>query len=124
MRESRNAICAEGIEMTDLTAEVTVTIHETEIDLIAAGTEICQAEPDVGILSPYIDGWELQFLDGTPIPEGLLKLMTPEEYSQVESALAEALARGEFEPDQDRDERLHPGSGLDFSEFKDKSGPP
>ena len=36
--------------MTDLTTEVTVTIHGTEMDLIAVGERICPAEPDVGIM--------------------------------------------------------------------------
>ena len=36
--------------MTDFTTEVTVTIHGTEMDLIAEGDAICPAEPDVGIM--------------------------------------------------------------------------
>ena len=42
--------------MTDLTTDVTVTIHGTEMDLVAVGEAICPAEPDVGIMRRYIDG--------------------------------------------------------------------
>ena len=41
---------SEGGKMTDYTTDVTVTIHGTEIELIAVGGEICPAEPDVGIM--------------------------------------------------------------------------
>ena len=109
--------------MTDLTTEVTVTIHGTEMDLIAVGTAICPAEPDVGIMRPYIEDWFLQFQDGTEIPEALCDLVSQEECEKVELALDEALARGDFEPDPDilreeRDERRRTGLMLDANPFK------
>ena len=88
--------------MSNFTTDVTVTIHGTEIDLIADGDAICPAEPDVGIMSPYIEGWELLFADGTPIPVGLQNLLAGKEYDKVQDALDEALARGDF--------RSQPGS--------------
>ena len=96
--------------MTDFTTEVTVTIHGTEMDLVAAGERICPAEPDVGMMCAYIDEWDLFFADGTQIPAELHKLIALEEDIKVQDALDEALARGDFEPDpdilrEDRDER-------------------
>ena len=87
--------------MTDLTTEVTVTIHGTEMELIAAGDTICPAEPDVGIMRPYIDGCTLCFADGTPIPVEFHNFIAQEEFDKVLGALNEALARGEFEPGPD-----------------------
>ena len=61
--------------MTDFTTDVTVTIHGTEIDLVAVGHAICPAEPDVGIMRRWIEGWELHFADGAQIPDDLFLLM-------------------------------------------------
>ena len=88
--------------MTGLTTDVTVTIHGTEMDLVAVGERICSAEPDVGIMSPYIEGGDLQFADGTPIPVALYGIMASGEWDKVHAALVDALARGDFEPDPDR----------------------
>ena len=55
--------------MTDLTTEVTVTIHGTEIDLIAKGERICPAEPDVGIMRRYVEGLTFLWADGTEVSE-------------------------------------------------------
>ena len=87
--------------MTDLTTDVTVTIHGTEMDLIAEGDAICRAQPDVGIPSRHILDWELHFADGTLIPVELHNLLTWEEHQKVDDALDDALARGDFEPEQD-----------------------
>ena len=87
--------------MTDLTTDVTVTIHGTEMDLIAVGGEICPAEPDVGIMRAFIEGWDLQFQDGTEIPLELYDLLSRREVEQIKEALTEALARGDFDPDPD-----------------------
>ena len=85
--------------MTDLTTDVTVTIHGTEMELTAVGDAICPADPDVGIMLRYIEEWELLFADGTPIPEELRSFMALEENMiKVQSALDDALARGDFEP--------------------------
>ena len=83
--------------MTDLTTDVTVTIHGTEIELVAKGGEICPAEPDVGIMYRSIEEWELHFADGTPIPEALENRISYAERLKVMGALDEALARGDFE---------------------------
>ena len=96
--------------MTDLTTDVTVTIHGTEMGLIAAGDAICPAEPDVGIMRAYIESWNLWFADGTPIPAELHNLLAHGECDKVQAALDDALASGDFEPDpdllrEDRDER-------------------
>ena len=109
--------------MTDLTTDVTVTIHGTEMDLIAVGDGICPAEPDVGIMSRFIEGYELCFADGMPIPGELQRLMTRKEREKVQAALDDALARGDFEPDpdilrEDRDERRRTGLMLDANPFK------
>ena len=88
--------------MTDLTTDVTVTIHGTEMELIAVGDEICPAEPDVGVFCRYIEGWGLRFADGTPIPADLCRLVSEEEWEKVRIALDDALERGDFEPDPDR----------------------
>ena len=48
--------------MTDLTTEVTVTIHGTEIELIAVGDEICPSRSRMlGIMRPYIEGCAFAF---------------------------------------------------------------
>ena len=106
--------------MTDFATDVTVTIHGTEMDLIAVGDDICPAEPDVGIMYRYISNWDLDFADGTPIPRELFDLMPKGEQDKVQCALDEALARGDFEPDpdilrEDRDERRR--LGLDENPF-------
>ena len=88
--------------MTDLTTDVTVAIHGTEMDLVAVGDAICPAEPDVGMMRRYIGGWGLHFADGTPIPGELHGLLTAEEHVKVYGALDDALERGDFEPDPDR----------------------
>ena len=105
--------------MTDLTTDVTVTIHGTEMDLVAVGERICPAEPDVGIMRAYIDGLDLRFADGTPIPVGLYGVIPQGEYDKVQEALNDALAYGDFEPDpdclrEDRDERDPDNFGLIF----------
>ena len=111
--------------MSDLTTEVTVTIHGTEIDLIAEGDRICPAEPDVGIMRNYIDGCVLYFADGTLVPWGLLEFLSQGESDKVLDALNEALARGDFEPDPDRlreerDEIRRLGWTIDENPFKAK----
>ena len=106
--------------MTNFTTDVTVTIHGTEIDLTAVGDAICPAEPDVGILRPYIDGCDLQFADGAPVPlEWYHSIMAQGDWDKVQGALDDALARGDFEPDpdllrEDRDERDPDNFGLIF----------
>ena len=87
--------------MTDLTTDVTVTIHGTEMDLIAVGDAICPAEPDVGIMRRYIYGWTLLFADGTQLPADWHELVAREEKNKVFAALDDALERGDFEPDPD-----------------------
>ena len=88
--------------MTDFATDVTVTIHGTEMALIVVGERICRAEPDVGIMRAYIEGWFLQFQDGTGIPRALWDCVSPQENTRIEETLNEALARGDFEPDPDR----------------------
>ena len=85
--------------MTDLTTDVTVTIHGTDMDLIAEGKMICPAEPDVGIMRAYIEDWDLHFADGTPIPLGMYGILPQGEFDKVEEALNDALDRGDFWPD-------------------------
>ena len=109
--------------MTDLTTDVTVTIHGTEMDLIAVGDGVQPAQPDVGIMRRQIEGWELQFADGTPIPGELGALVSLGEHFKVQGALDDALERGDFEPDPDylreeRDERRRTGLMLDANPFK------
>ena len=87
--------------MTDLTIDVTVTIHGTEIDLIAMGERICPAEPDVGIMRRHIEGWSLLWTDGTEAPGELHDLLPVEEIGKIDDALNEALDRGDFDPDPD-----------------------
>ena len=44
--------------MTDLTTDVTVTIHGTEMDLIAEGDEIQPGRTGMsGLCAAYIEGW-------------------------------------------------------------------
>ena len=109
--------------MTDFTTDVTVTIHGSEIDLVAVANEIFPAEPDVGVMSPYIDEWGLLFADGTWIPGEWYELFVEEELQKVQDALNDALARGDFEPDPDylreeRDERRRTGLMLEANPFK------
>ena len=88
--------------MTDFTTDVTVTIHGTEMDLVAVGDAICPAEPDVGIMRPYIHGCDLTFADGTPAPREWYDLILAHgDWEKVCGALDDALARGDFEPDPD-----------------------
>ena len=70
-------------------------------------------------MSPYIEGWDLQFADGTPIPVALYGIMARENGIRCMGALNDALARGDFEPDpdclrEDRDERDPDNFGLIF----------
>ena len=88
--------------MTDYTTDVTVTIHGTEIELTVMGGEIFPAEPDIGIMSRYIDGHDLHFADGTRIPSDLAGRISREEWDKIGETLDEALARGDFDPDPDR----------------------
>ena len=105
--------------MTDLTTDVTVTIHGTEMDLIASGARIASADPDVGIMRAYIEGCDLLFADGTLFPVELYNLVAQGEWDRVRGALDDALARGDFDPDpdrlrEDRDERDPDNFGLIF----------
>ena len=109
--------------MNDLTIEVTVTIHDTEMDLIAEGERICLAEPDVGIMRAYIEGWSLLWADGTDFPRELHDLLPGAAIAKIVDALNEALDNGDFdrEPDhlrEDRDERRRVGAMLDANPFK------
>ena len=109
--------------MIGLTTEVTVMIHGTEMDLIADGDRISPAEPDVGIMRSYIDGWDLHFADGTPIPSILYAFITMREQSKISDALNDALARGDFDPEpdrlrEDRDECRRVGWEIDENPFK------
>ena len=89
--------------MTDFTTDVTVTIHGTEMELVAVGERICPAEPDVGIMRPYVNGCYFTFADGTPIPGELFNLILAQgEWEKLSGVLDDALARGDFEPDPDR----------------------
>ena len=85
--------------MTDLSTDVTVIIHGTEMDLTAVGERICPAEPDVGIMFSSIEEWSLLFADGTPIPGELYGVMARGEMVRVQYALEDALERGDFEPE-------------------------
>ena len=80
---------------------VTVTIHGTEIDLLAEGGAICAAEPDVGISYRYIKGWSLCWADGTGVPAAMAELVSRDESDKIQIALDEALSRGDFDPDPD-----------------------
>ena len=96
--------------MTGLTTDVIVMIHGTEMELIAEADAICPAEPDVGIMYPSIEGWDLLFADGTPIPSILYAFITMREQIKISDALNDALSRGDFDPDhnilrEERDER-------------------
>ena len=109
--------------MTDIATDVIVTIHGTEMDLIAVGERICAAEPDVGIMRSYVEGWNLRFQDGTEIPRALCDLVWAEEDNRIQEALNEALDRGDFEPDpdrlrEDRDECRRLGWVIDENPFK------
>lgn len=80
---------------------VTVTIHGTEIDLIAEGGAICAAEPDVGISYRYIEGWSLCWEDGTGVPAAMEELVSRDESDKIQIALNEALSQGYCDPDPD-----------------------
>ena len=86
--------------MTALTTDVTVTIHGSEMDLVAEGLEVLPAEAGVG-MGPSIEGWGLYFLDGSPIPREWYDLLGERESEMVQRALDVALARGDFGPDPD-----------------------
>ena len=54
---------------------VTVTVHDTEFDLEAKIDSIQGAEPDVGIMSSYVEDYSLYWADFTPIPSRLEDLI-------------------------------------------------
>lgn len=83
--------------MTDLTIDVTVKIHGSEIDLVAVAMEFCPAEPDVGLMNNSIGDWMLQFQDGTEVPATLYDAVSPKEKYGIEESLNDALTRGDFE---------------------------
>ena len=78
-----------------------MTIHGTEIDLIAKGERICPAEPDVGIMRRYVDGLTFLWADGTEVSEWWCLQVPAEECAKAQEALNVALAAGEFDPDPD-----------------------
>ena len=86
--------------MTDLTTEVTVTIHGTEIDLIAVGdADLPRRAGCWDHESAPLKGASLLFADGTPIPVDLHGLIDDGRTRSrwCHDALDEALARGDFE---------------------------
>ena len=47
---------------------VNISIHGTDFDLEAQVDSIQEAEPDVGIMSAYVDDYSLYWADGHAIP--------------------------------------------------------
>ena len=54
---------------------VTVTVHDTQFDLEAEIISIQGAEPDVGIMSAYVEDYSLYWADYTIIPPSLEALI-------------------------------------------------
>ena len=50
---------------------ITVSIHGTDFDLEAQIDSIQPAEPDVGIMSSYVEDYSLYWADGISIPQQL-----------------------------------------------------